>query len=98
MPYGNQYVYTPPPSTAVVYPQEYVYAPAYGWRWVAAPWVWGTGPRIYFSAGPRYYGWYHGPRYAHRGYVRSPVYRPWVRGYAGGRFGGGRLGVRFGHR
>src|SRR5689334_7360187 len=68
----------------------YVYYPAYGWRWVVAPWVWGIGPRPYFGFyGWARYGWYgHGfgrwygfrgaPVWAGRGWVRpgGPVVHP----------------------
>src|SRR5690242_3218562 len=49
MPYGSAYTYLP----ASAYPDMYVYAPAFGWRWVVAPWVWGIGPHPYFGV----YGW-----------------------------------------
>jgi hypothetical protein len=39
----------------------YLYFPAYGWRWVVAPWVWGIGPRPYFGV----YGWARYPWYGH---------------------------------
>jgi len=55
MPYGSAYTYLP----AGAYPDMYVFFPAYGWRWVAAPWVWGVGPRPWFGVyGFARFGWY----------------------------------------
>lgn len=64
-PHGDQYVHAP---AGAAYPQAYVYYPAFGWRWVAAPWIgsfgyghgygwgwswgWGWGPSYYW--GPAY--------------------------------------------
>jgi hypothetical protein len=108
MPYGQQYVYTPQETSGGAYPQEYVFVPSYGWRWVAAPWVWGFGPQVYFSIGGPRYHWYRGfgshyYRPYYRGYYR-PYYRPGYRGtfrghfggshYSGGRFGGHHFGGR----
>jgi hypothetical protein len=91
-PYGNQYVYTPEDTSGAVNPYAYVYYPSYGWTWLAAPWVWGWGPSVYFSFGhPGYFGWYRHPHFV-GGYVvhggfrgfRGPVYRGgFVRGYRG---------------
>jgi hypothetical protein len=85
MPYGAAYTYLP----ASAYPDMYVYAPAYGWRWVVAPWVWGIGPRPYFGLygfnrfvwygrgfGGRWYGYRGGgPAWANRGWYGSPSHR-----------------------
>jgi hypothetical protein len=94
MPYGDQYVYTP--SGGNVYPSEYVYTPSYGWSWLVAPWVWGWGPSVYFSFGPRYYGWYHHPHFIGRGFVGRGAVVHGFRGFRGnvgiGHFGG-RVGV-----
>jgi len=97
MPYGEQYVYTPP-NTAGAYPSEYVYAPSYGWTWVSAPWVWGWGPELYFSyGGPVRYHWFHGRGFVWHGYrggygvIRGPGYRGSIRGY-GGHYSGGHYG------
>ena len=107
MPYGDQYVSTPQPTTgATVYPYEYVYYPSYGWTWISAPWVWGFGPRIHFSIGrPHYYPWYHRPHFVGRGIIRGPgrVFHPGIRGgfrghIGGSRFGGHLRGGHFGHR
>ena len=78
MPYGAGYTYLP----ASAYPDMYVYYPAYGWRWVVAPWVWGIGPRPYFGVyGGTRFGWYghgYGRWYGYRG---GPVWaaRGWGR-------------------
>jgi hypothetical protein len=91
MPYGNQYVYAP---EGAAYPSAYVYEPAYGWTWLAAPWVWGWGPRLYFSVGPRYFGWWGHPRFVRHGFVggfRAPIrggFRVPVRGGIRGGFRG----------
>ncbi|HEY1334205.1 MAG TPA: hypothetical protein VGF31_08110, partial [Myxococcaceae bacterium] len=83
MPYGSAYTYLP--SSA--YPDMYVYAPAFGWRWVVAPWVWGVGPRPYFGVYGfnrfvwygrgfgRWYGYRGGPVWANRGWYGSPAHR-----------------------
>ena len=111
MPYGNQYIYAP---EGVAAPSAYVYAPAYGWTWLAAPWVWGVGPRLYFSVGPRHFWWWGHPRFVRHGFVggfrpgfrggfRGPVHGGFRGGFRGG-FGpvrghvGGRVGGHFGHR
>jgi hypothetical protein len=106
MPYGDQYVSTPQATAGVtVYPYAYVYYPAYGWTWLSAPWVWGGGPSIHFSVGPRYYHWYHRPHFVGRGIIRGPVrgyhpgFRGGIRGHIGpSRFGGHLRGGHFGHR
>lgn len=99
-PYGDQYVYTPEETTGAVYPSAYVYAPTYGWTWLAAPWVWGWGPRVYFGiGGPRYYHWY-GHGFYHRGgryYARGPIYRGGYRGVIRGGYVGHHGYVGGGH-
>jgi hypothetical protein len=76
MPYGSSYTYAP--TVAGGDPYQYVYYPAWGWRWIAAPWVFGIGPRPYFGVyGYAHYGWYGRPWFGH----------PWWgfhRGYPGG--------------
>jgi hypothetical protein len=78
MPYGAQYTYLPPGGAA---PDMFVYYPAYGWRWVVAPWVWGLGPRPYFGVyGVVRFPWY-GRGFGHW-YGFAPRYHGWVaRGY-----------------
>jgi len=83
MPYGSAYTYLP----ASAYPDMYVYAPAWGWRWVVAPWVWGIGPRPYFGVYGfnrfvwygrgfgRWYGYRAGPVWASRRWYGSPTHR-----------------------
>jgi hypothetical protein len=82
MPYGNQYVYTPENAVGTAYPSAYVYYPAYGWTWLTAPWVWGWGPRVHFSVGPRYYGWWGHPHFigGFHGRFRGPVIHGGFRG------------------
>ncbi|HTP28502.1 MAG TPA: hypothetical protein VMK12_22950 [Anaeromyxobacteraceae bacterium] len=77
MPYGQEYVNIP--DDPQVYPDQYVYYPAYGWRWVVAPWVYGYGPAPYWGAfGPRYYAWYAHPWFRVGGYWGWGGYRGWV--------------------
>jgi hypothetical protein len=65
MPYSDAYAYTPPGGYGE--PYQYVYYPAYGWTWIAAPWIWGWGPWPTFGMyGPRHFGWYH------HGWWRTP--------------------------
>jgi hypothetical protein len=98
MPYGDQYV----SSAEGAYPYEYVYRPTYGWTWLTAPWVWGWGPRIYFSiGGPRHYAWFHNHWYPHRGFaghgvIRGPAFHGGFRGHGSSGHFGGRGG--HGHR
>jgi hypothetical protein len=91
-PYGDAYSYVPPSGEGE--PYEYVYYPAYGWEWVAAPWIWGIGPWPYFGVfGAGHFGWYG------HGWWRSPArwhYHPGgfrgglpSRGFASAPFRGG---------
>jgi hypothetical protein len=59
MPYGAEYV-SASEGLGVV-PTMYVYTPIGGWRWVAAPWVWGIGPTPWFAVGPAHFTWYERP-------------------------------------
>jgi hypothetical protein len=60
MPCGSRYVVT---SAS---PYAYAYAPTFGWRWLSAPWVIGSGPYPHFgSHGPFAYAWYRGLRADH---------------------------------
>ncbi len=78
MPYGDEYVYTPPVSTGQ--PYFYVYYPTFGWRWVVAPWVWGIGPHPYFGRlGAWRFPWYRSWVLPGRRLYRSPAYRVDVR-------------------
>jgi hypothetical protein len=60
MPYDARYTSVTGPNVAF----EYVFQPAYGWRWISAPWVLGIGvaPR-WGHLGPRHYAWYGRPAY-----------------------------------
>ena len=79
MPYSDRYTYVPPDGYGE--PYAYVYYPAHGWTWIAAPWVWGFGPWPYFGFyGAVGFDWYgHGWwRYPSRwSYVPTrPFYGP----------------------
>jgi hypothetical protein len=64
MPFGQSYTYAP--TVAGGDPYMFVYYPAFGWRWIAAPWVFGIGPRPYFGVwGWHHYGWYGHGWYGH---------------------------------
>jgi len=108
MPYGNQYVSTPESTAVDVYPSAYVYAPALGWTWLSAPWIWGWGPEVYVGIGGAHrFGWYH-PRGtvwhggalaggARLGVHMGGGFGGHFRGGFGGHFGGGHFGGH-GHR
>jgi hypothetical protein len=86
IPYGRQYTYIP--GDPQVYPDQYVYYPAYGWRWVVAPWVYGYGPSPYWGpAGLRFFVWYSRPWFRVGGYWGWGGYRGWghYRGWVGPR-------------
>jgi hypothetical protein len=81
MPYGDRYTYLPAGGVA---PDMYVYYPAFGWRWVVAPWVWGLGPQPYSGVRGvvRFAWWGHG---FGRWYGFAPRYAGWGgRGYWAG--------------
>jgi hypothetical protein len=66
-PYAQSFTYAPPDGVGE--PLMYVYYPAFGWRWVVAPWVWGIGPWPYFGVrGPRLFAWYR------LGWWRTPAH------------------------
>jgi len=91
MPFGQQYTYVPADTQA--YPYAYVYYPAYGWRWVVAPWIYGWGPRPYWGTwGPRYFAWYSRPWFRVGGYWGWGGYRGWghYHGWLGPRSWGSR--------
>lgn len=86
VPYGDEYVYTPEDESGE--PYLYLYYPARGWRWVAAPWVWGLGPLPYFGpAGAWRFHWYRGPAY-HARVPGRPLFRGGYVGPRGGARGG----------
>lgn len=63
MPYGDTYTREGPEGSP---PNMYVYYPAGGWCWLAAPWVWGWGPWPFFGVlGPVRFGWW-GHGFGHR--------------------------------
>lgn len=94
MPYGEQYVHADDPMqpNETVYPTEYVYLPLSGWTWLAAPWIWGWGPELYFGVGGAgHFAWYH-PRGA-VGHGAAVVHGGLGAGHlSGGHFGGGHFG------
>src|SRR5207245_11548046 len=66
------------PRDTLVYSYQSICYPAYGWRWVVAPWIYGWGPRPYWGAwGPRYYGWYAHPWFRVGGYWGWGGYHGW---------------------
>jgi len=78
LPYGDRYLYAPAGSD----PYAYVYYPAFGWRWAAAPWFWdfgwGWGGWPYYSHyRPWYGGWWRGHYYGPG--VRPAPWRPGMR-------------------
>lgn len=86
MPYGSSYTSAPYDGE----PYMFVYGPALGWTWVAAPWLWGWGPTPYFGVygGLRFSWWGHGwgPTWrfhrplAFRHRYPYPIHeRPWFR-------------------
>ena len=59
MPYEQSYTYVVP-EAALAY--TFVYYPAFGWRWVVAPWVLGFGVAPYWGPlGPVHFVWYAHP-------------------------------------
>ncbi|HUK66335.1 MAG TPA: hypothetical protein VLV17_05860 [Anaeromyxobacteraceae bacterium] len=91
IPYGQEYTYVPPDPQ--VFPDQYVYYPIYGWRWVVAPWVYGYGPQPYWGAtGVRFFVWYSRPWFRVGGYWGWGGYHGWggYRGWVGPRAWGAR--------
>jgi hypothetical protein len=91
IPYGQEYTYIP--ADPQVFPEEYVYYPVYGWRWVAAPWVFGYGPEPLWGApGIRLFAWYTRPWFRVGGHWGWGGYRGWgrYRGWLGPRTWGPR--------
>lgn len=78
-PYGREYTHVNETGDSAF---QYVYYPAYGWRWYPAPWVLGWGPRPYW--GPLGYSrfvWYAHPWF-HPGVYRPALWGRWRRAYA----------------
>ncbi|MBI5549282.1 MAG: hypothetical protein HY901_35805 [Deltaproteobacteria bacterium] len=70
LPYAQAYTYVPADGG---YPSVYAYYPAYGWRWIVAPWVFNFGPRPYWGVhGPARFAWHARPwfrvSHGHGGY------------------------------
>jgi hypothetical protein len=58
-PYGQPYTYVDPGTYASY---EYVYYPAFGWRWLSSPWVLNVGPNPYWGVrGRAGFAWYAHP-------------------------------------
>ncbi|HEX7478478.1 MAG TPA: hypothetical protein VF331_11770 [Polyangiales bacterium] len=84
-PYDQQYTAVPTNGE----PYMFVYYPVVGWRWMAAPWVFGWGPRPYWGSwGVRRFAWYAHP------WFRAPAYRGRSGGYGGYRSSSGASGYR----
>jgi hypothetical protein len=91
IPYDRQYVYVP--DDPQVFPEQYVYYPVYGWRWVIAPWVYGYGTQPNWGpAGVRAFAWYAHPWFRVGGFWGWGGYRGWgdYRGWIGPRSWGAR--------
>jgi hypothetical protein len=67
------------PDAALAY--EFVYYPAFGWRWVVSPWVLGLGVAPRWGAlGPAHFAWYAQPRFR----IPTPYRGPgWAHATAG---------------
>lgn len=80
MPVDQAYTYAPREVGGD--PYMYVYYPARGWSWVAAPWIFGVGPHPYFgSVGWHRYGWYGHGGFGHTWYGYRAGNPGWYRGY-----------------
>jgi hypothetical protein len=91
IPYDRQYVYVS--ADPQVYPEQYVYYPVYGWRWVVAPWVYGYGPQPGWGpGGVVMFSWYAHPWFRVGGYWGWGGWRGWgaYRGWMGPRVWGAR--------
>jgi hypothetical protein len=74
-PYDQRYTYVAGNASVA---QTYVYYPAFGWRWVASPWVLGLGPApLWGRLGPGRFAWYAHP------WFRGRPYRAWGPGFRG---------------
>ena len=90
MPYGQSYTHVVD-DAALAY--QYAYYPAFGWRWVVAPWVLGFGVTPYWGAlGPRPFAWYGHPWFRVGTAHLSPTWGPGVGARGGFRSGSGRMG------
>jgi hypothetical protein len=91
IPYDRQYVSIP--ADPQVYPEQYVYYPVYGWRWVVAPWVYGYGPQPRWDpGGVVMFTWYAHPWFRVGGYWGWGAWHGWgaYRGWMGPRVWGAR--------
>ncbi|MFT3913051.1 MAG: hypothetical protein QM704_02860 [Anaeromyxobacteraceae bacterium] len=86
MPYEPQYYAIP--GDPQLFPSAFVFYPAYGWRWVVAPWVYGYGPQPYWGPGGVVaFSWWSRPWFRVGGYWGWGAYRGWgpYRGWMGPR-------------
>jgi hypothetical protein len=92
MPYQQSYTYVAPDASLAY---SYVFYPAFGWRWVVAPWILGFGPVPFWGTlGPTHFVWYSRPWFRPAVPFRGHVVVPY-RGPVGVRhIGGGRVIVR----
>jgi hypothetical protein len=91
IPYDRQFVYVPPDPQ--IFPEQFVYYPVYGWRWVVAPWVYGYGPQPWWGpGGVVVFSWYARPWFRVGGYWGWGGYHGWgyYRGWMGPRMWGAR--------
>jgi|GEM_PF-3644268 len=91
LPYEQSYKQV---DDAAALAYEYAYYPAFGWRWVVAPWVLGFGITPYWGTfGPVHFAWYAHPWFragtAHLRPTRGRGVAPHPTMHAVGRSGGG---------
>jgi hypothetical protein len=101
LPYAQTYTYVYPDSD-VAY--AYAYYPAYGWRWVTAPWVFGVGPAPYWGVRGRVgfawyaHPWFHSTVVVHGGAYRGRAYHSPAHAAHPSHWGGYHGGGGHGHR
>jgi hypothetical protein len=77
LPYEQSYTYVDAGGDAAY---MYVYYPAFGWRWVASPWVLGLGPEPHWGVHGRVgFVWYSHPWFHPRAHVAYRVAPRFVR-------------------
>lgn len=94
VPYAKPYTYVDPAGELAF---TYAYYPAFGWRWLASPWVLGWGPAPYWGRwGVGYYAWHAHPWF-HVGVYRPVVWSHYGRFYGRPAVGPGPRAVYRGH-
>jgi hypothetical protein len=86
IPYARNYTYVS--GDPQVYPEQFVYYPVYGWRWVISPWVYGYGPQPRWGpGGVTLFVWYARPWFRVGGYWGWGAWHGWgpYRGWIGPR-------------